>query len=126
MKNLSWKDLFTTAIAIVIGVVLVAKIREYNWAFIDSWRTAIAGVGILGLLVATVDEKDFTHFNAWGFMEWTLTLVGIGLVVAGLIVASKVLFVILAADVLTLWAASIIRHTFVRETTETKGMHPAL
>ncbi|PJE65521.1 hypothetical protein COU91_01250 [Candidatus Saccharibacteria bacterium CG10_big_fil_rev_8_21_14_0_10_47_8] len=125
MKKFSWKDLFTTAIAIVIGVVLVAKIRDYDWAFIGSWRTAVASTGFLGLLMATFDEEDFTHFNTWGAVEWTLALAGVGLVVAGLIVASEVLFVILAADVLILWVASVIRHAFSRETT-VHGRFPAL
>lgn len=119
MKNFSWKDILTTLVAIVVGVALFAKIKEYNWTFLGSWRTAVGSMGVLGLLMATVDEEDFTHFNAWGFMEWTLAVAGVGLVVAGLIVASKVLFVILAADVLALWVMSLLRHAFSDE----KALH---
>lgn len=118
--KLSWKDVVTTLLAIIVGVALVAKIREYNWAFIGSWRTAIGSMGVLGLILATVDEEDFTHFNAWGIVEWTLAIAGIGLFVAGMIVASKVLFVIFAADVLALWVASVIRHAFSEEPAETR------
>jgi len=114
--KLSWKDITTTLIAIVVAVALFAKIKEYNWQFIGSWRTAIGSVGFLGLLMATFDEEDFTHFNAWGVIEWTLAVAAIGLVVAGLIVASKVLVVLLAADVLALWFTSIVRHAFSHET----------
>ncbi len=123
--KLSWKDILTTLFAIVVGVALYAKIREYDWAFIGSWRTAIASTGVLGLLMATFDEEDFTHFNAWGAIEWILAAAGVGLVVAGLIVASKVLFVILAADVLVLWATSVTRHAFSREVV-TQRKFPAL
>lgn len=126
--KLSWKDFFTTLLAIIVAVALFAKIREYSWTFLGSWRTAIVSVGILGILMATLDERDFTHFNAWGVTEWIIALAALGFGVAGLIVASKVLFVIFAASVLALWGASIIRHAFSgeTETSDTSGMHPAL
>lgn len=111
----SWKDFFTTLLAVIVGIALFAKIREYSWTLIGSWRTAIGSLGFLGLLMATIDETDFTHFNAWGFIEWALALAGVGLVAAGLIVSSKVLVVVLAVDVLSLWFASIIRHAFSHE-----------
>jgi len=111
---------------VLAAVALFAKIKEYNWTFIGSWRTAIASTGFLGLLMATMDEEDFAHFNAWGFIEWTLALAGIGLVVAGLIVASKVLFVVLAADVLVLWIASIVRHAFSHEAAKTHRTFPTM
>lgn len=124
--KLSWKDLFTTALAIVIAVALVAKIREYNWTFLGSWETAVASVGFLGLLMASVDEEDFERFNAWSAVEWLLALAAIGLIIAGLIVGSKVLFVILAADLLTLWVASLARHALSHEETETPHhLYPA-
>lgn len=114
--KLSWKDILTTLLAIVVGVALFAKIKEYDWAFIGSWRTAIGSLGFLGLLMATIDEEDFTHFNAWGAVEWIFAVGAVGLVIAGLIVSSKVLVVALAADLLALWGATIIRHAFSRET----------
>jgi|SRR5665213_3141341 len=113
--NLTWVDTFATVIAIVVAVAMVAKIRDYNWTFIGSWRTAIGSIGFLGLLAAIYEEADFEHFNAWGALEWLLAAGAVALTIAGLIVNTKVFVVLLAADILALWAASIARHTFVKE-----------
>ncbi len=119
--KLTLKDIFTTAIAIVVGAALYAKIRDYNWVFIGSWRTAIVSMGILGFLLTAFDEKDFVRLNVWGTVEWLLGITGVCLVVAGLVVASKVMFVVLAADVLVLWLTTIARHTFSHEIEGQRG-----
>lgn len=119
--KLSLRDLFTTAIAIVAGVALYAKVRDYNWALIGSWRTAIVSMGILGFLISAFDERDFLRLNMWGAFEWLMGVAGVGLMVAGLIAATKVWFVILAADVLVLWVTSLARHAFSRELVEQHG-----
>jgi hypothetical protein len=102
-------------LAIIVGVALYAKTKDYNWALIGSWRTAIGSMGILGVLLASTDEKDFTHANTWGVVEWTLAAAGVCLVVAGLIVGNQPLFVVLAVDILVLWLTGLARHIFSDE-----------
>ena len=113
--KLTWRDIFTTLISIAVAVVLVAKLRSYDWAFIGSWPGAVGTLGVLGGLMAIFDEADFLRLNTWGAVEGLFTLVGIGLLVAGLLVASKALFVLLAADILVFWLASISRHGLSHE-----------
>lgn len=119
--KLSWRDIVVTVLAIVVGLVLVAKLQSYDWAFIGSWKGAAGTLGVLGGLMVIFDEADFLRINTWGAIEGILALVGIGLLIAGLLVASKTLFVLLAVDLLALWFTSLTRHGFSHEPTESRG-----
>lgn len=121
--KLSWRDLFTTIFAIAIAVVLVAKLRSYDWRFLETWKSAVGVLGVGGLLMVLFDEADFTKLNYWSAFEGLIVLTGIGLFTAGLLVASKTLFVILAADIFVFWLASVTRHEFSHEP---KLPHPAM
>ena len=120
--KLSFKDVATTIVAIVVAVGLVAKLRSYDWAFIGSWKGAVGTLGILGFLMLLFDEADFLRFNSWGMFEGLFALVGAGLLVAGLLVASKLLFVLLAADILAFWLTSLARHGLSHEPTTQQGL----
>ena len=113
--KLSWRDLFTSLIAIIVGVGLVAGILNYDWSVFGTWKGAVGTMGILGLFMIIFDEADFFRMNVWGTLEGLLALAGIGLVIAGLIVASKVLFVALAAVILAFWLVSLARHEWSHE-----------
>ena len=123
--KLTWKDAFSTIFAGTVVAALVAALLGYDWSFFATWRGAVGTVGALGLLTLLADETDLERINAWSIVEWTLALAGIGLVVAGLIVTSKVLFVLVAADVLAFWVASVSRHMFSHETTAPREIHQA-
>ncbi len=113
--KMSWRDFFSTIVAIVVVAALVAKLRSYDWAFLGSWKGAVGTLGVLGVLMLLFDEADFLRINTWGAIEGILALAGIGFAVAGLIVASKILFVALAADMLVFWLISVLRHGFSHE-----------
>ena len=123
--KLTWKDAFSTIFAGSVVVALVAALLGYDWSFFATWRGAVGTVGALGLLMLLADETDLERINRWGIVEWTLTLAGIGLVVAGLIVTSKVLFILAAADILVFWLASVSRHLFSHEAAAPREIHQA-
>ena len=124
--KLTWKDSLSTIVAGSVVVALVAALLGYDWSLFATWRGAVGTVGALGLLMLLVDEPDLEKINAWGFVEWTLALAGVGLVIAGLIVTSKVLFVLLAADILAFWVASVARHAFSHESVSPHGTFQAM
>lgn len=113
--KMSWRDIFSTIFAIAVAVVLTAKLRSYDWAFLGSWKGAIGALGVLGLMALLVDESDFSRLNTWGALEGVVALVGVGFLVAGLIVASKTMFVALAISILTFWFLSLLRHGLSHE-----------
>lgn len=113
--KLTWRDAYITVIAAAVVVSLVAALLGYNWSLFASWRGAVGTVGALGVLMLLPEDVDLARVNAWGVVEWTLFLAGIGLAVAGLIVVSKALFVLLVADILAFWLTSVTRHKFSHE-----------
>ena len=114
--KLTWRDAYITLFAGAVVVALVAALLGYDWSVFASWRGAVGTIGALGVLMLLPEDKDLAEVNVWGVTEWALVLGGIGLAVAGLIVTSKVLFILLAADILAFWLASVTRHIFSHET----------
>ncbi|HET6863844.1 MAG TPA: hypothetical protein VFH37_01415 [Candidatus Saccharimonadales bacterium] len=113
--KLTWKDAYITLFAGGVVASLVAALLGYDWSLFASWRGAVGTVGALGVLMLLAENTDLANINAWGVVEWTLFIGAIGLAVAGLIVVSKVLFVLLAADILAFWLTSVTRHMFSHE-----------
>ena len=119
--RITWRDAYITLFAGAVVVALVAALLGYDWSLFASWRGAIGTVGALGVLMLIPEDEDLARVNAWGAVEWALFIGGIGLGVAGLIVTSKVLFVILAADILAFWLTSVTRHMLSRESPTPQG-----
>ena len=113
--KLTWKDAYITIIAGAIVVSLAAALMGYDWSLFASWRGAVGTVGVLGVLMLLPEDRDLAYVNRWGVAEWVLFAGAIGLATAGLIVTSKALFVVLAADILAFWLTSISRHLFSQE-----------
>ena len=114
--KLTWRDAYITLFAGSVVVALVAALLGYDWSLFASWRGAVGTISALGVLMLLPEDKDLADVNVWGATEWVLFLAGIGLAVAGLIVTSKILFIVLAADILAFWLASVSRHIFSHET----------
>lgn len=114
--KLTWRDAYITLFAGAVVVAVAAALLGYDWSLFASWRGAVGTVGALGILMLLPEDKDLAEVNVWGITEWTLFLVGVGLGVAGLIVTSKFLFIVLAADILAFWLVSVSRHIFSHET----------
>jgi hypothetical protein len=124
--KLSWKDIATTVLAIAIAVLMVAKLRSYNWDFwgaglLDTWKSAAATIGVLGLGVLGFAAYDVDSNSNWTLFEVVLGLAVIGLMVTGLMMTSRLVFVALGAVSLVLWAVSTSRHSFTHESASHLG-----
>ena len=124
--KLSWRDLLTTIFLAAAALVLVAKLRNYDWDFMSTWKSAIGAMAVIGGFMVVFDEADFTKLNYWSAVEGVLVLSGIGLMIAGLLVASKALFIILGANILAFWLISVTRHTFSHEPRVPQVPHTAI
>lgn len=113
--KLTWKDAYITLFAGAVVVALVAALLGYDWSLFSSWRGAVGTISALGVLMLLPEEDDLGKINAWGLTEWALFVAGTGLAIAGLIVTSKVLFILLSADILAFWLTSVTRHLVSHE-----------
>jgi glycerol-3-phosphate acyltransferase PlsY len=114
--KLTWRDAYITVFAGAVVIALVAALLGYDWSLFASWKGAVATVGALGVLMLLSENRDLFAVNVWGILEWVLFVGAIGLAIAGLIVSSKVIFILLCADILAFWLTSVARHIFSHET----------
>lgn len=56
-----WKDVFSSALAVLGGVVVFAKLESYSWWLIGSWKGAIGVLAVIGLGIAFTNIVDFVR-----------------------------------------------------------------
>ncbi len=108
--KLSWRDAVTAVLVISGAAIVYAKFYEYSWAVIGSWRSAVAvlaGLGLVMLLVTGFDTENKSWLNIG---EMVFGLVAAGLAVIGMIVTSSFVFYSLASVLGALWIVSTARH----------------
>lgn len=108
--KLSWKDLVTTILAILGGAVVYAKIYDYPWAVIGSWRSATMVMAVIGLAILAYSNFNFANRSILNVAEMLFGVVALGLAVVGSIVASEPVFYSLAAILGTAWLVDTARH----------------
>jgi len=108
--KLTWRDLVTTLLAIAGGAVVYAKYYNYSWAVIGSWRSAVAVLAAIGILMFAFSAFDFANRSILNVGEMVLGIVAIGLAITGLFVASSQIFYSLAIVLGVLWLVDTARH----------------
>lgn len=108
--KLSWRDVATTALFVLGVAVVFAKIYGFSWVILDSWRSAVAVMAVIGLAMVAINGFDLAN-RSWRNM----TEIGIGVLagimaVIGLIVASPFIFYSVAVLLGVGWVISIVSH----------------
>ena len=127
--KLSWRDFFTAVFGLFGAAIVVAKIFDYSWIVIsDSWRSAIAVLGITGLIMAIINGFDTESRSIVSTAEIALAIAAVGVGIAGLFVASATFFYVLAGLIGGLWLLEVSRHVWhsVMDDTTTYGSHVAV
>jgi len=118
--NLSWRDTWTTVLAILGGAVVFAKAQDYSWWLIGSWKGAVGVLGVIGLLMLLLNVSELTDWRNW--VNWTEAILWIAaavLVVIGLFAASQAMFYSAATVLGVTWLAMLSRHSW-----HTTHQHP--
>jgi len=115
--SLSWKDGVATLLIAASGVIAYAKIKNFDWPLLASWRLPIIGILLLGFGTCIVVGSGVVPSKD----GWTVTASVLGglaflLAIIGLIANSKLMFVMLFADMLALWAIATIHHMVMTAT----------
>ena len=111
--RLSWKDGITTALLLVALLVVQAVIQGWGWPLLGSYRTGVLALGILGISMCTIGAQ--INEGSFGKSPYTIlaSLLGGGalvLIVVGLVIGSRAVFLAVASDILVLWAMATVRH----------------
>lgn len=108
--KLSWRDFATTLLAVAGGAVVYAKFYDYSWAVIDSWRSAVAVLAGIGVLMFAFSAFDFANRSLLNIGEMVVGIVAIGLAITGMIATSSPVFYGLAVTLGVLWLVHTARH----------------
>ena len=108
--KLSWRDIVTTILALAGGAVVYAKFYNYSWALIGSWRSAVAVLAGIGVLMFAFSAFDFANRSILNVSEMLTGIVAIGLAITGMIATSEPIFYILAVLLGVLWLVDTARH----------------
>lgn len=111
--KLGWRDVISTLVVATGATAVWAKLYDYTWWFLGSWKGAIATLGVLGLVMFATAMTELADLENWfNFGEAILWLGATALVITGLFVASKALFVSAAIVLGVVYVSSLARHTW--------------
>jgi hypothetical protein len=125
--NTTWKDLASTAFIIAAGVVVFAKLQEYTWWLIGSWKGALAVLAALGVGMLVVNIQQLLEFetlaNAGEIILWAATIT---MFIASLVVATttKAEFLVSAGLLAIIWLGQVLQDAWDRVPTH-HGTHYA-
>jgi|SRR3989344_6920648 len=108
--KLSWRDFVTALLAIAGGAIVYAKFYNYSWAVIGSWRSAVAVLAGIGVLMFAFSAFNFANHSILNIGEMLVGLIAIGLALTGMIATSSPIFYILAVTLGVLWLVDTTRH----------------
>lgn len=106
---ITWKDAATTILMGGVAVITYAKMKGWEWPLFSSWRIStliifLLGIGMCAVGTAAVDK------GAWSMTAGILGGLSLVLLLIGLVTDSSLVFYLLAADILLLWASTTVRH----------------
>jgi len=112
--SLSWRDAAATLLVAVVVAIAYAKIKGVDWPIIGNWRLATLAIVIIGLGTCIAIGSGATPTqDTWTGVATTLGAIAFVLAAAGLILNNQTIFLVLAADIVTLWVVTTIHHLVV-------------
>ncbi|MGZ6004971.1 MAG: hypothetical protein ACXWLH_02365 [Candidatus Saccharimonadales bacterium] len=108
--KLSWKDIVTTLLLVAGGAVVYAKFYNYSWAVIGSWKSSVAVLAAIGLVMFAFSSFNFANRSILNIGEMMFGAIAVGLALTGMIATSQPIFYILAAVLGSLWLVDTARH----------------
>lgn len=119
--RLAWKDGVAALFAVVVGMITLAVTQSWGWPLLASYRSGIVALAVVGVPMCLVGGYRFWESPAFSHPHLILKdpfltaaaalgLVAVGLLVAGLIAATQVLFVALAGVMGVLWIIATVHH----------------
>jgi hypothetical protein len=105
---LTWKDMATTILAGLVATFSYFYIIGYNFPIITGYRGAI--LVLLGLGIGMCALSSAGAGGPWIGAASILGVLSLILIVAGLIMGTKIIFLATAGVILLLWAIATLRH----------------
>jgi len=121
--KVTYRDAITTVLAALVLAVTLAVTQGWAWPMLGSTRAGIVAVGILGVAMCSIGTRSEDMATRDAFVHHPGMIVGsalgavaLVLLIAGLIAGTEALLIVLAGDLVLLWAVATIRHAATRPT----------
>ena len=115
--KLTFRDAITTVLAGLVAMVTLSVTQGWAWPMIGGPRAGIVTIGILGVAMCSIGTRSEDMATKDALLHHPGMIVGsilgaaaLVLLVAGLVLGSEALLVVLAVDLLLLWAVATLRH----------------
>ena len=109
--SLTWKDAAATTLVGVGGVITYARVKGFSWPLLTNWRMGSLALIVVGLAACIVIGSGAVPAkNTWTTTATVLGGLSFALAIVGLITNSKVVFLVLAADIAALWLLTTVHH----------------
>lgn len=108
--KLSWRDIATAGLFVLGVAVVFAKIYDFSWLILDSWRSSVAVLAVIGLAMLAINGFDMTNRSWRNITEMILGAITGVMIVIGLIVSSPFIFYSVAVLSAVVWIISVVSH----------------
>jgi hypothetical protein len=118
--RLTWRDGLTALLAVLIAVVAIAVLQQWNWPLLGSYRAGMVAIGVIGLAMCGVGGYQFWNAaferpgsilrDAFLILGLVLGLAATTVLVIGLITGTQAPFVWMVALIGALWVVATARH----------------
>lgn len=109
--TLTRKDTLATVLVGVAAIIAYARLQNFDWALLGSWRVGSVALLALGLgtcIAASTGDKPTK--NTWTLLASVIGVVALVAALVGIIFGSKLAFIGLFAGIVMLWALTTIHH----------------
>jgi hypothetical protein len=108
---LTWRDLVATTLAVIIAGFSYLTATGYHFPLISGYRWAIGVLLVLGIGMCALSPTSSANYSS----PWIMTVSILGgitaiLIIAGLIMGTKTMFLAVAGTILAIWAIATLRH----------------
>lgn len=106
---LTWKDLVTTVLAILVAVFSYLFVTGYHFPLLSGYRSAVIVLSILGIGMCAMSSAAGAS-GPWVSFAGALGVISAILIVSTLILGTKALFLAVTGIILLLWGVATLRH----------------
>lgn len=112
---LTIKDAIATILTGFTALFAYLTVDGFRFPMVTNYRIAslvllIVGIGMCASFSNTQNTTNQTMMTLAGILGGAALI----LVIAGLITANKIVFILLAADIIVLWAITTLRHAIAK------------
>lgn len=113
--KLSWQCALSMLFLAAGGAIVFANIQEYSWwPAINNWRLSIIALAVLGLAAYAVTthraRKEDNKRILLDDVDLAIGIIAADVAIAGLILASELLFYLFAVIIGVVWLISVARN----------------